>query len=106
MQRTTVAEAWLVDAQKRMAALHNEMADLHICYDEVITIAKELGEKLVALIERAHRDLEEAQKVKGKHDELSQASKQLQADLDSICLDRERALVERDKAHQERDIAR
>jgi hypothetical protein len=58
-----------------MAALNNEMADLHIRYDEVVTVAKESGEKLAALIKHAHRDQEEAQKVKSKHDELSQASK-------------------------------
>jgi hypothetical protein len=39
-----------------MAALHNEMADLRIRYDEAITVTKESGEKLAALIERAHRD--------------------------------------------------
>jgi hypothetical protein len=70
-----MAEAWLVVAQKRMAALRNEMVDLHIRYDEAVTVAKELGEKLAALAERAHRDQEESQKVKSEHDELSQASK-------------------------------
>jgi uncharacterized phage infection (PIP) family protein YhgE len=60
-----------------MAALHNEMADLRIRYDEAVTNAKESGEKLAALIERAHKDQEEAQKVKSECDELSQTSKQL-----------------------------
>jgi hypothetical protein len=59
-----------VEAQKRMAALHNEMADLHICYDEAVTDAKESGEKLATLIERVCKDQEEAQKVKSEHDEL------------------------------------
>jgi uncharacterized coiled-coil DUF342 family protein len=54
-----------------MDTLHNEMADLYIRYDEVVTIAKELGERLVALIEHTHRDQEEAQKVKSERDELS-----------------------------------
>jgi lipid II:glycine glycyltransferase (peptidoglycan interpeptide bridge formation enzyme) len=86
----------------RMAALHNEMVDLRIRYDEAVTIAKESGEKLAALIERTHKDQEEAQKVKSNHYGLSQASKQLQADLDSVRLERERVLGERDKARQER----
>jgi phage terminase Nu1 subunit (DNA packaging protein) len=59
-QRTAVAEARLTEAQKRMAALHNKMMDLHIRYDEAVTNAKELGEKLAALIEHAHKDQEEA----------------------------------------------
>jgi hypothetical protein len=29
-----------------MAALHNEMVDLRIRYDEAVTVAKESGEKL------------------------------------------------------------
>jgi hypothetical protein len=61
----------------------------------VVAIAKESGEKLVALVGCDHRDQEEAQNVKSERDELSQASKQLQADLDSICLEREHALSER-----------
>jgi hypothetical protein len=32
-------EAWLTAAQKRMAALHNEIADLRIRYDEAVTVA-------------------------------------------------------------------
>jgi hypothetical protein len=39
-----------------MADLNGEMADLCIRYDEAITDAKELGEKLVALIECACKD--------------------------------------------------
>jgi hypothetical protein len=66
-----VVEARLTEAQNRMAALHNEMANLCIRYDEVVTDTKESGEKLVALIKRAHKDPEEAQKVKSEHDELS-----------------------------------
>jgi hypothetical protein len=58
-----------------MAALNNEMADLHICYDEAVTVAKESREKLAPLIEHAHRDQEEAQMVKSERDELPQASK-------------------------------
>jgi hypothetical protein len=60
MQRTTEAEAWLAEGQKRIAALHNEMADLRIRYDEAVTDAKESGEKLVALIEHTYKDQEEA----------------------------------------------
>jgi hypothetical protein len=54
-----------------MANLNKEMVDLCIRYDEAVTSAKESGEKLVALIEHAHKDQEETQKVKSKHDELS-----------------------------------
>jgi chromosome segregation ATPase len=100
-----MAKAWLAAAQKRMAALHNEMADLRIRYDEAVTVAKESREKLAALVEHAHRDQEEAQKAKSERNELSQASKQLQADLDSVRLEHEYALGERDEAHQECNIA-
>jgi uncharacterized phage infection (PIP) family protein YhgE len=88
-----------------MAALHNEMANLRIRYNEAVTVAKESREKLASLVECAHRDQEEGQKVKSEHDELSQASKQLQANLDSIRLEREHALGERDEARQECNIA-
>jgi uncharacterized phage infection (PIP) family protein YhgE len=60
-----------------MAVLNNKMVDLHIRYDEAVTDTKEMEEKLATLIERAHKDQEEAQKVKSKRDELSQASKWL-----------------------------
>jgi hypothetical protein len=43
-----------------MAILHNEMANLCICCDEVVTDAKESGEKLAALIEHACKNQEEA----------------------------------------------
>jgi hypothetical protein len=69
-----MAEAWLAKAQKKMVVLNNEMANLCICYDEAVTDTKESGEKLAALIERARKDQEEAQKVKSKRDELSQDS--------------------------------
>jgi hypothetical protein len=59
----------------------------------------------VALIEHARKDQEEAQKVKSEHDELSQASKRLQTDLDSVHREREHALGERDEARQEGNIA-
>jgi hypothetical protein len=59
-----------------MADLNREMADLCIHYDEAVISAKESGEKMVALIEHAHKDQEEAQKVKSEHDELSRASEQ------------------------------
>jgi uncharacterized protein YfcZ (UPF0381/DUF406 family) len=99
-------KARLAEAQERMAALHNEMVDLHIRYDEAVNDAKESGEKLVALIEHARKDQEEAQKVKSEHDELSQALEWLRADLDFICHEREHALDERDEAHQVSNIAR
>jgi hypothetical protein len=47
--------------------------ELRIRYDEVVADAKESREKLVALIERARKDQEEAQKVKIERDELSRA---------------------------------
>jgi Tfp pilus assembly protein PilN len=81
-----------------MAALHDEMVDLRIRYDEAVTVAKESGARLAALIEHAHSDQEEAQKVKSQRNDLSQVSKQLQADLDFIRLARERALGEHDEA--------
>jgi hypothetical protein len=43
-----------------MANLNSKMVDLRIRYDEAVTDAKELGEKLVALIEHAHKDQGEA----------------------------------------------
>jgi hypothetical protein len=58
----------------------------------------ELGEKLVALLERTRKDQEKAQKVKSEHDELSQASERFQIELDSVCREREHALGERDEA--------
>jgi hypothetical protein len=60
-----------------MADLNSEMADLHIRYDEAVTDAKEMGEKLLVLIECAHKDQEEAQEVKSECDELLWASGQL-----------------------------
>jgi hypothetical protein len=54
-----------------MVILHNEMADLHIRYDEAVTDAKESRVKLAALIECARKDQEEAQKVKSEREELS-----------------------------------
>jgi hypothetical protein len=56
MQRTAAAEAWLTIAQKRMAALHNEIEDLCIRYNEAVTVSKESREKLAALIKCTHRD--------------------------------------------------
>jgi hypothetical protein len=69
-RRTTTAEARLVDAQQRVADLNGEMADLRIRHEEAVTDSKETGEKLLALIERARKDQEEAQKVKNESDEL------------------------------------
>jgi hypothetical protein len=65
------AKAWLVEAQQRMANLNREMANLWMCYDEAVIDAKESGEKVVALIEHARKDQEEAQKVKSERDVLS-----------------------------------
>jgi hypothetical protein len=50
-----------------MTNLNRDLLDLRIRYDEVVTDAKESGEKLVALIEHARKDQEEAQKVKSEH---------------------------------------
>jgi t-SNARE complex subunit (syntaxin) len=68
------AKAWLAEAQQRMANLNREMVNLWMCYDEVVIDAKESGEKVVALIEHARKDQEEAQKVRSEHDVLSWAS--------------------------------
>jgi chromosome segregation ATPase len=89
-----------------MADLNREMVDLRIHYDEAVTNAKDSGEKLVVLIERARKDQEEAQKVKSERDELSRASEQFQTELDSIRCEREHALGERNEARQECNIAR
>jgi uncharacterized coiled-coil DUF342 family protein len=56
-----------------MANLNHEMADLRIRYDEAVTDTKEMGDKLMALIERTRKDQEEAQEVKGKRDKLLRA---------------------------------
>jgi hypothetical protein len=53
-----------------VADLNGEMADLRIRHEEAVTDSKETGEKLLALIERARKDQEEAQKVKNESDEL------------------------------------
>jgi hypothetical protein len=53
-----------------MADLNGEMADLRICHEEAVTDAKEIGEKLLALIECTQKDQEEAQKVKSEREEL------------------------------------
>jgi hypothetical protein len=52
------------------------MADLCIRHEEAITDAKDSWEKFLALVERAHKDQEEAQKVKNECDELLWASGQ------------------------------
>jgi hypothetical protein len=51
-----VAKAWLAEAQRKMADLNYKMVDLRICYDEMVTNAKETREKLLALIEHARKD--------------------------------------------------
>jgi choline kinase len=53
------------------------MADLHIRHEEAVTDATEEREKLLALVERAHKDQEEAQKVKDERNELLRAAGQL-----------------------------
>jgi predicted nucleic acid-binding Zn-ribbon protein len=60
----------------------------------------------VALIERARKDQEGAQKVKSEHDELSRASERFQTELDSVCHECRHALSEHDEALQECNIAR
>jgi hypothetical protein len=57
-----------------MAHLNSEVVDLRIHHEEAVTNAMETGEKLLALIEHARKDQEEAQKVKSECDELSWAS--------------------------------
>jgi hypothetical protein len=71
-----VAKARLAEAQQRVADLSGEMVDLRIRHEEAVSDAKEVGEKLLALVERARKDQEEAQKVKDEHDELSWATGQ------------------------------
>jgi choline kinase len=71
-----MAEVRLAEVQQRVADLNGEMVDLRIRHEEAVTDAKEKGEKLLALIERARKDQEEAQKVKNERDKLLQASKQ------------------------------
>jgi hypothetical protein len=51
----TVAKAWIAKTQQRVADLNNEMTDLHIRHEEV-TDTKEMGKKLLALIEHARKD--------------------------------------------------
>jgi hypothetical protein len=57
-----------------MASLNRDMADLRILYDEAVSNAKESGGKLVALVERARKDQEEAQNMESERDELVWAS--------------------------------
>jgi glycerol-3-phosphate cytidylyltransferase-like family protein len=71
-----MAEVWLAEAQQWVASLKGEMADLHICHEEAVTNAKDAGEKLLGLVKHAHKDQEEAQKVKDERDELSRATGQ------------------------------
>jgi hypothetical protein len=49
-RRTATAEAWLVEAQQRVAGLSSKMVDLHIWHEEAIADAKEAGEKLLVLL--------------------------------------------------------
>jgi hypothetical protein len=51
-----VAKAWLAEAQQRVVDLSGKIADLRIRHEEAVTYAKEEGEKLLALIKRAHKD--------------------------------------------------
>jgi hypothetical protein len=104
--RTATAEAWIVEAQQRVADLSGKIVDLCIRHEEAVTDAKDAGEKLLALIKHAHKDQVEAQKVKVEHDELLWASGQFQSDLGSIRREHEHALDECDEAHQECIIAR
>jgi uncharacterized protein (DUF3084 family) len=96
----------LAEAQQRVADLIGEMADLHIRHEEAVTDAKEAGEKLLALIEHARKDQEEAQKLKNERDELLRASRYFQSELGSIRREREQAPGKRNKARQECIIAR
>jgi chromosome segregation ATPase len=82
--RTVAAEARLAEAQQRVADLSGEMADLRIRHEDVVADAEEAREKLFSLVERAHKDQEEAQKGKNKRDELLRALGQFQSKLESI----------------------
>jgi uncharacterized phage infection (PIP) family protein YhgE len=76
-----------------MADLNSEMVDLRIYFDEAVTNAKDSREKLVALIEHARMDQEEAQGVKSKRDELLWASGQLQSELELFAMSASMLLV-------------
>jgi hypothetical protein len=47
---------WLAEAQQRVACLSGEMVDLRIRHEEAVADAKDAGEKLLALVERARKD--------------------------------------------------
>lgn len=59
-----------------MVNLSSEMANLRIQHEEAVADAKDTREKLFVVIKHAHKDQEEAQKVKEKRDELSRATGQ------------------------------
>jgi hypothetical protein len=63
-----------MEAQQRVAGLSGKKVDLRIRHEEVVIDAKEAGEKLLALVEHARKDQEEAQKVKDDRDELLTAT--------------------------------
>jgi hypothetical protein len=65
-----------MEAQQRVVSLSSEMANLYIQHEEAVSDAKDMREKLFVVIKHAHKDQEEAQKVKDKHDELSRATGQ------------------------------
>jgi hypothetical protein len=72
-----------------VAGLSSEMVDPRIRHEEAVIDAKEAGEKLLALIERARKDQEEAQKMKDKRNELLWVAGQFQFELGSIRHERE-----------------
>jgi hypothetical protein len=84
MRRTIMAEARLVEAQQRVADLSSEMVDPRIRHEEAVIDAKEAGEKLLALVGRARKDQEEAQKIKDEHNKLLWVPGQFQFELRSI----------------------
>lgn len=77
MQKTAAAEAWLAETRQQVAKLCGEVVDLYIQNKEAAANAKEVGEKLLALLDHSHKDEEVAQKVKAERDELLRTVKRL-----------------------------
>jgi chromosome segregation ATPase len=104
-QRAAVAEVQLAESRQRAVGLGSELADLRICYQEVIANAQEAGEKLVEVLDRTRKDEEEAQKVREERDQLTLVIEELRSSLRTVRGEREHALREQDEARQECIIA-
>jgi chromosome segregation ATPase len=93
------------EAQQRAIGLGSELADLRIRHQEAVAKAQEAGEKLVEILDRTHKDEEEAQKVREERDWLTLVVEELRYSLGTIRGEREHALGEWDEARQECIIA-